>query len=176
MSITSAEAALLGLLSEGEKHPYQIEKDVQYRDMRFWTELSMSAIYKALSKLEFMNFVESAMEISDENRARKVYRLTPEGEEAFTEKIRELLQEPEHLRWQADVAFYNLDMLKKEEQISLLQNYRNALEKKIGEYRALEAFLVESKCSIYPQSIALRPIFMMQGEILWVDDFIKRIG
>jgi hypothetical protein len=34
MTITSAEAALLGLLTEGDKHPYQIEKDVQFRDMR----------------------------------------------------------------------------------------------------------------------------------------------
>jgi DNA-binding PadR family transcriptional regulator len=175
MSITSAEAALLGLLSEGAKHPYQIEKDVQYRDMRFWTELSMSAIYKALSKLEFMNFVESKMEISEENRARKVYQLTPEGEDAFKEKIRELLQEPEHLRWQADVAFYNLDMLEKDEQIILLLSYKQALKNKIDEYRALEAFLLESNCSIYPQSISLRPIYMMQGEIEWVDDFMNRI-
>lgn len=175
MSITSAEAALLGLLSEGAKHPYQIEKDVQYRDMRFWTELSMSAIYKALSKMEFMNFVESKMEISEENRARKVYQLTPEGIEAFKEKIRDLLQEPEHLRWQADVAFYNLDMLDQDEQITLLLGYKKALEHKISEYRALEAFLLESNCSIYPQSISLRPIYMMQGEIEWVEDFITRI-
>jgi len=50
--LTNAEAALLGLLSERPMHPYQIEKEVRSRDMRFWTELSMSSIYKLLRKLE----------------------------------------------------------------------------------------------------------------------------
>jgi DNA-binding PadR family transcriptional regulator len=176
MTITTAEAALLGLLTEGDKHPYQIEKDVQFRDMRFWTELSMSAIYKALVKLETLGYVESNTQVSEENRARKIYRITDEGVATFKDKLQELLVEPEHIRWQADVAFYNLDVFSHEQQIELLQNYRTKLEAKIAEYRALETFLKEEQCSIYPQSISLRPIYLLQGEILWVDDFIAKIG
>jgi DNA-binding PadR family transcriptional regulator len=175
MSITTAEAALLGLLTEGDKHPYQIEKDVQFRDMRFWTELSMSAIYKALVKLETLGYVESNTEISEENRARKIYRITAEGVSAFRDKLTELVAEPEHLRWQADVAFYNFDIFAKEEQTQLLGEYKAKLEAKITEYRALETFMKDEGCSIYPQSISLRPIYLMQGEILWVEDFIRRI-
>jgi DNA-binding PadR family transcriptional regulator len=44
-NLSNAEAALLGLLSEQSMYPYQIEKEVRYREMRFWTELSMSSIY-----------------------------------------------------------------------------------------------------------------------------------
>ena len=127
MSITASEAALLGLLSEGEKHPYQIEKDVQFRDMRYWTDLSMSAIYKSLTKLEFMNYVESTNQVTEENRVRKVYQLTPEGLDAFKEKLAEMLAEPEHLRWQADISFYNFGVLPIEQQRELLLGY-----KKIG--------------------------------------------
>lgn len=175
MSITSAEAALLGLLTEGDKHPYQIEKDVQFRDMRFWTELSMSAIYKALVKLETLGYVESTTQISEENRARKIYRITEEGLATFKDKLAELLAEPEHLRWQADIAFYNLDVFPQPQQIELLSNYKNKLQEKITEYRALEEFLLQEKCSLYPQSISLRPIYLLQGELAWVDDFINRI-
>lgn len=175
MSVTAAEAALLGLLSEGAKHPYQIEKDVQFRDMRYWTDLSMSTIYKALTKLEVMNLVESATEISEENRARKVYQLTPEGSEAFKDKIRELLQEPEHLRWEADVAFYNMGVLKSKEQLELLQVYRAAVEKAIGEIRALEEFMLGMECPIQHVSIARRWIYLMEGDIRWVDDYRARI-
>lgn len=176
MSVTSAEAALLGLLCEGPKHPYQIEKDVQFRDMRFWTELSMSAIYKSLTKLEFMNFVESTTQISEGNRARKIYQITEDGLMAFKDKLTELLQEPEHLRWQADIAFYNLDVFDVSEQLALLSNYRASLEKKIGEYRALEEFMKEHQCPLYPLSISLRPIYLLEGEIRWVDDFVQKIN
>ena len=37
VEITKAEAILLGLLSEQSMYPYQIEQEVKYRDMRFWT-------------------------------------------------------------------------------------------------------------------------------------------
>lgn len=175
MSVSAAEAALLGLLSEGAKHPYQVEKDVQFRDMRYWTELSMSTIYKALTKLEVMNLVDSSTEISEGNRARKVYQLTREGEEAFRDKLAELLQEPEHLRWQADVAFYFMGVLPVDKQKELLQNYRQGLEKSITEFKALEEFMLGMECTVQHVSIARRWIFMAEGEIRWVDDFLSRI-
>jgi len=175
MSITSSEAALLGLLTEGDKHPYQIEKDVQFRDMRFWTELSMSAIYKTLVKLETLGYVESTTQISEENRARKTYHITPEGTDALTDKLTELVSEPEHIRWQADIAFYNFDIFPKDKQLELLLHYKAKLSEKIIEYKALEEFLVNEGCSMYPQSISTRPMYLFQGEIDWVDNFIDRI-
>ncbi len=175
MIITSAEAALLGLLSEGEKHPYQIEKDVQYRDMRFWTELSMSSIYKLLRKLEEQEMVQCKTEITVENRARKIYQITEEGEAALREKLTELLKEPEHIRWQADIAFYNLDVFEKAEQLMLLKEYQRSINKRISEYRELEAFLKESGCPIYPQSVSLRPQFLLEGELKWLEGFIAQI-
>jgi len=176
MSITAAEAALLGLLSEGAKHPYQIEKDVQFRDMRYWTELSMSAIYKLLSKLEFMNYVESKTEISEENRARKVYQLTQDGEEAFREKIRELLSAAEHVRWEVDVAFYNFDMMDKTEQLGLLTSYRDKLTEQIKGFHELEQFMHGEGCSIYPLSIVRRWIHITEGEKQWIDEFVEKIS
>ncbi len=175
MTITTAEAALLGLLTEGDKHPYQIEKDVQFRDMRFWTELSMSAIYKALLKLETLGYVESTTQISEENRARKIYRITEEGLAAFKDKLAELVAEPEHIRWQADVAFYNFDAFPKEKQIELLKNYVTKLEEKINGYGELETFMQGEGCSIYPMSISRRPIYMLKGEMEWANDYIARI-
>ena len=46
VEISNAETTLLGLLSEQSMYPYQIEQEVKYRGMRFWTELAMSSIYK----------------------------------------------------------------------------------------------------------------------------------
>ena len=49
--ISNKETALLMLLAEQSMHAYQIEKIVEEREMRFWTEISMSSIYKLLNKL-----------------------------------------------------------------------------------------------------------------------------
>jgi len=126
--------------------------------------------------LEVMNLVESSTEITDGNRARKVYQLTPEGWEAFRDAIRELTQEPEHLCWKADAAFYNLGALPVEQQKELLQNYQVSLKKAIGEFEALEKFMLEMQCSVQHVSIVRRWFFLAQGEIKWVEDFIQRLN
>lgn len=175
MSISNAEAALLGLLTEGPKHPYQIEKDVQFRDMRFWTELSMSAIYKLLRKLEEEELVTCETEITEENRARKIYSITEQGETALREKLAQILLEPEHVRWQADIALYNLDVFDRDLRLAMLRDYRRSLVKKISEYRDLETFMLGTGCSVYPLTVSRRPIYLLEGEIRWLDDFIKEI-
>ncbi len=69
--LSNSEAALLGLLSEEPMHPYKIDQEFEYRDMRSWTELSMSSIYKLLRKLEKEQLVNSEKIISSENRLQK---------------------------------------------------------------------------------------------------------
>ena len=84
MKLTNAETALLGLLSEKPMYPYQIEQEVKSRNMRFWTDLSMSSIYKLLTKLEREKIVERIDDVSAENRIRKIYRLSKKGGECLS--------------------------------------------------------------------------------------------
>ena len=113
-------------------YPYQIEQEVEYRDMRSWTELSMSAIYKVLVKLEKKNLVLRTNEVSPENRLRKLYAISDEGKKALRVKLEALLSEPEHTRWQVDIGTYNCDLLPKKTVQKSLKTYRKSLEKKIG--------------------------------------------
>ncbi len=174
-NVSNAEAALLGLLSEQPMHPYQIEQEVKYRDMRFWTELSMSSIYKLLRKLEKDGLVTRTDEISSENRLRKLYSLSDEGKRLLKEKIQALLSQPEHVRWQIDIGTYNSNLLPDKEAHAALLKYREALEKKITEYEALLKFLQEHGCPAYRFAVAIRPVFLLKGEIQWVDSFTKQL-
>jgi DNA-binding PadR family transcriptional regulator len=81
-TLGDAEVALLGLLAERPKHPWQIQKDVEHRDMRSWSDLSTSTIYKRLRALEKGGLVASSTEVVD-GRARNIYSLTDAGRKAL---------------------------------------------------------------------------------------------
>lgn len=173
--LSNAEAALLGLLSEQPMYPYQIEQEVKYRDMRFWTELSMSSIYKLLSKLETEGYVVRTNEVSAGNRLRKLYSVSDEGRKALQEKLLTLLSEPEHIRWQVDIGTYNSDLLPKGAVVESLLKYREALEKKAACYDELLAFLKSIGCPVHRYAIATRPVFLLKGEIEWIDTYVKEL-
>lgn len=170
--LSNAETALMGLLAEGEKHPYQLEKDVQYREMRTWTDLSMSSIYKLLRKLEKGGLVGSRSEITEGNRARKVYSLTDEGKEHLKGTIKSLLTEPTPIKQSFYVAIYNQDLLSEEEARECLQEYREKLKEQIKCYGELEVFLKDSGCSVARQAVATRSVCMLEGELRWLDGYL----
>jgi DNA-binding PadR family transcriptional regulator len=174
--ISNAEAALLGLLAEGPMHPYQIEQEVKYRDMRFWTDLSMSSIYKLLRRLEKSGFVTRTNTVSAENRLRKLYSLSGEGTMALQKKIEALLSEPEHIRWRLDIGIYNCTLIPSKTMRDALKKYRAAITDKIKSYNALKKFLKDSNCPAHRLSLATRPVYLLKAEIIWIDSFLAASG
>jgi DNA-binding PadR family transcriptional regulator len=172
---SNAETALLGLLSETPMYPYQIEKEVVDRDMRYWTELSMSSIYKLLRKMETLGWVRSNSEISEENRLRKLYEITPAGTKQLKKRIKDLLSEPEHIRWQFDLGIYNCDLISPLEIRDALLRYRAKLEENISGYKDLEKFLIASGCPVHRLAVSTRPRYLFRAEIEWIDNYLKNL-
>jgi DNA-binding PadR family transcriptional regulator len=175
VEISNTEAALLGLLAEQPMYPYRIEQEVKYREMRFWTELSMSSIYKLLRKLEKDGLVTCAGEISPGNRLRKLYTISDVGIKALRVKLEKLLSEPEHIRWQMDIGTYNATLLPGGKVKTALKAYRHALGNKIKEYESLINFLRESGCPSHRLAIAIRPVYLLKGEIQWLDAYLDEL-
>jgi len=174
--LSNAETALLGLLCEGPMHPYEIERQVKYRDMRFWTDLSMSSIYKSLRRLEKNGLVTRTNKITPQNRLRKLYAASARGRRALRPKLLSLLSEPEHVRWRIDIATYNSDLLPPAAARAALNRYRKMLREKIKGYEALLRFLKEAGCPPHRFAVATRPVFLLKGEILWVDSYLAQLG
>ena len=172
--ISDADTALLGLLSEEPMHPWQIDKDVRWRDMRFWTDLSQSTIYKQLRALEGAGLVTAHEEIV-EGRLRKVYTLTDDGAAVLRDRLCDLLTEPEHIKWRVDLATYNIDLLPLEQALDCLGAYRIKLEENIKGYRDLEKFLIESDCPTHRLALARRPVHLLEGEIRWLDAYVAEL-
>ena len=173
-ALSNAETALLGLLCEGPMHPWQIQKVVQHRDMRSWTELSQATIYSQLRSLERAELVACQTQVG-QGRLRKVYAVTSAGRAALKAKVRELLTEPEPKKWRVDLGTYNLDALPRREALACLRAYRAKLEEGIACYRKLIEYMKGCDCPANRCAVAQRPKYLLEGEIRWVEDFIARM-
>ena len=77
--INEREAAILGLLCENPLYGYTIEKIIEERGMRHWTDIGFSSIYYVLKRLESRNFIESSCQQQEDKPSRKVYTITDSG-------------------------------------------------------------------------------------------------
>ena len=174
-TISNKETALLMLLSEEPMHAYQIEKVVENRDMRFWTEISMSSIYKLLRKLAGEKFITKHREDTDNGITKNVFSLTAKGRRALADRITEIITEPEHMKWRMDLATSHLDVLPRHEALRCLAEYRTKLIEGIESYHQLDKYLGEEDCPLPSRALARRPQFLLQGEIEWLDGYVKEL-
>ncbi len=172
--LSNTETALLGLLSEEPMHPWQIQKVVEHRDMRFWTDLSQATIYSQLRSLKRAKLVECRPHV-DRGRLRKVYSVTQAGRAALRAKVRGLLTEPESMKWRVDLGTYNLDLLPRRQALACLRTYRTKLKEGIVCYHNLQRYMESCGCSKPRCAVAQRPIYLLQGEIRWVDAFMAEL-
>jgi len=88
--LTDSELLVLGLLSEMPRHGYDLEKIIEQRGMREWTQIGFSSIYYVLGKLESSNFVKADTPLSE--KAKKRYKLTRSGKKALVDQTQSALK------------------------------------------------------------------------------------
>ena len=172
-TISTLEAALLGLLTEKPMHPYEIEKTVVDRDMRSWTGISMSSIYKVLGKLEIKHLVDVHVELTESNVAKKVYIITERGRKEVREKVAEITSEVENSICQVDIGLHNLHLLTREEVESAFLGYIRSIDQLLQCYRELEQYLNGIECPVHRLALAKRRGFLLKAEREWAISFLE---
>lgn len=82
--LTDSELLVLGLVAEMPRHGYELERVIEQRGMREWTQIGFSSIYFVLGKLENKKLIVSQTPVNP--KAKKSYTITKEGEKALVKQ------------------------------------------------------------------------------------------
>lgn len=83
---------VLGMLSIGMRYGWEMEKFAEKTDMRQWTPIGMSTIYKVLKDLTREGAIEAHKEAGAKGPARMAYSLTRKGRDEFKSAVTHALQ------------------------------------------------------------------------------------
>lgn len=169
--ISNVETAILGLICEKPMHGYEIEKTIEDRNMRYWTEISMPAIYKVLKKLEEKGLITLEIKLSKRNITQKIYTATEKGQSALKDSLMTILSKVEKPTERIDLGIANLCFLSKEEIQKSLQKYIESIDESILVYEELKKFFEDQHYPISDHSLATRPIMHLKAEKEWAVEF-----
>ncbi|MBU6496635.1 MAG: PadR family transcriptional regulator [Acidobacteria bacterium] len=187
------DLAILGLLMERDHHGYEIRTEVRER-LTFGAPLSFGSIYPALARLERTGLVEvadgttsfasrlSTGSLSGERaslralrsgtplgrRGRKVYRITAQGREAFSE----LLADPNGgddsrgFSLRIALAKYLTPALR----ITLLERRRTELTERLEELRSTSS---RGHLDDYARSVVTHATRGVELDLEWVESLLR---
>ena len=124
--------AVLGLLEEHPRHPYDIACTMHQRNMDEHIRLSMGTMYHVVDQLQRLGWIRPTETARDGRRPeRTIYAVTPEGRERFRQRLRDLIAQPnrEYSSFEAGLSF--LHQLTQEEAAALLRQRAAALRAQV---------------------------------------------
>src|SRR5581483_1148932 len=90
----STRLMVLGLLNEGPRHGYEIQKWLEESQTGLWADVLPGSIYHALQRMQKEGFVELRETEQSGHRLRAVYAITETGRSELQRLLREALQRP----------------------------------------------------------------------------------
>jgi DNA-binding PadR family transcriptional regulator len=174
-NITNAELAILSLIVEQPRHAYQVEQVIEERNMRYWTEIGFSSIYRILTKMEGAGWLTSQMQPPEgRGPARKVYHLTPEGEHVWQQAALLTLTKPERKYSSFLLGLDSLSALPPED-------VKDALSKNLNDLQAIYGQISQAVEKHPLRDDFFIGIFFdyllnqLENEIKWMQDIIQRL-
>jgi len=172
--MTPAELAILSVVAERPRHGYEIEQVIKERDMREWTEVGFSSIYYLLKKLEKTGLVEGQPEEGGRGPARRVYRVTPAGAEAWRAALLGALSQPQRCYPPLQLGLAGLPALAPAEAAAALEQYRGALAARLAHVRGRQQ--KQAPLPFYVDAMFDHSTALLEAEVAWAERLIARLG
>lgn len=90
LSLTTPDLVVLSLLSERPMHGYEINLELEMRDVQDWAGVSRPQVYYSLNKLKLLKMISIlAGKSAGEGPDRQVYKVLQKGKQALTRALAE---------------------------------------------------------------------------------------
>ncbi len=183
------ELPVLGLLKEKSMHGYELRKQLGAMLGPFW-QVSWGSLYPTLRRLAKIGAVEKvetdtpvrrtrmatksarqrAAAQPPSGRRKNVYRITPLGEQMFTELLEETAASVDAEHFTLKLAFFRY--LQPETRLALLERRRAYLQEKLAQFKAnLRDY--RERIDSYTLSLQNHGMAATENDIAWIDELIR---
>ena len=130
---------LLDLICEKPLNAYEIIKQLNYMNVKWWFNIADSTVYSTLKALEKKNYIVGATEKVGNMPNRTVYSLSDKGKSEFQDTLRSSILQFNYDTNIFSIAAFFLNTFNPDEQSDLLQKriqilskYREGIEKQVN--------------------------------------------
>jgi DNA-binding PadR family transcriptional regulator len=171
--MTNAELAVLSLIAEADRHGYEIEKVIEVRGMRDWTDIGFSSIYYILKRLEHHGWIKGVKRsVVGQGAPRKVYSITAEGKLIFEQAIIEALSTPQRDLDNFQLGLANINRIPKPKTVEALKAQLRELEKRAEQVRRRRED--HAPLPLHVDGMFDLSLNMIATQLEWIRTFIRR--
>jgi hypothetical protein len=162
---------VLGMIKEKEQSAYELQKNVEYRNISKWVKVSTPSIYKKVIQLEEKGYIKGNLSRDGNMPEKSIYHITEKGDKYFLELMKKISAQMVNVFLDFNAVIINMAMLSKNEGKEIIDN----IETEIDKYKNVVSKLkMERKnIPICAKSIINQQVLLSEALNDWINDFGK---
>ena len=168
-NLTDSECLVLGLVAEMPRHGYELERVIEQRGMREWTQIAFSSIYFVLGKLEDAGYVKASRTANA--RAKKSFSITRAGRVALIRQTKKALTTIRPSQSSLLQAMLHWPVLNKDHALEGLRTRRDAAETELQRLQKIR--LEQQPLPDYADRLFEFVIGQLRAESTWIEETLE---
>ncbi len=171
--MATIDLIVLGMLKKESMGAYDIQKQVEYRNISKWVKISTPSVYKKVIQLEEKGFITSHTEKDGKMPEKAIYSLTDAGEKEFEKLMTEISCSPVNIFLDFNAVIVNLENVSKRKRKTYMEN----IEKNIQELKkALEKNIEIKESDSNISAAGLSVLHQQYALVTAIENWITEMG
>ena len=162
---------VLGMIKEKEQSAYELQKNVEYRNISKWVKVSTPSIYKKVIQLEEKGYIKGDLSRDGNMPEKSIYHITEKGDKYFLELMKKISAQMVNVFLDFNAVIINMAMLSKNEGKEIIDNIETGIDKYKNVVSKLK--MERKNIPICAKSIINQQVLLSEALNDWINDFGK---
>lgn len=171
--MSTIDLVLLGSLIQNPKSAYDLQKQVETRNLSRWIKIGSFTAYKKVAVYEKKGYVTSEITKNGNMPEKTIYTITPEGKKKFTELMEKFSTADTRVFLDFNAVIVNLPLLEKEDAHSYIARIKDSI--KNTKMQISGQLPRQKEMSLFGQAILKQQFMLLETLEKWEENFEKEL-
>ena len=167
--MSAIDLIVLGMIKEKEQSAYDLQKNVEYRNISKWIKVSTPSIYKKVVQLEEKGYIKGNVSKEGNMPEKSIYHITEKGNKYFLELMKKISAQMVNIFLDFNAVIINLEMVSPLERKELTEN----IEYQIRQFQKAVSGLEKERTDIpfTGKTILKQQVLLSEALNKWIENF-----
>lgn len=169
--MSAIDLILLGSLYQGKKSAYDLQKQVEARNLSRWVKIGSYTVYKKVLQYEKKGYVSSETVKNGNMPEKTMYTITPKGKEVFKELMTKFSQTETRVFLEFNAVIVNLALLDDCSANECIANIKNSIQN--TKMQIAEQLPSHKDIPLFGRTILEQQFLLLETLEKWEENFEK---
>lgn len=171
--MSTIDLIILGSLCQSPKSAYDLQKQIEARNLSRWVKIGSFTVYKKVSLYETKGYVTSKIMKNGKMPEKTIYTITQAGKDVFIELMTKFSLSETRIFLDFNAVIVNLSLLDNNSIIEYIANIKNSIQN--TKTQISEQLSKQKNISLFGQTILEQQFTLLKALEDWEKNFEKQL-